>query len=85
MILVDMFQVCGEKNRFEKLMEFFCKEDKNIDFMVYLFKHLQKAVYLINVTVELGLRWYIYIFDWIYTIKFVRLQEEQILLCNGSS
>lgn len=41
LILVDVFQVCGEKNRFEKLMEFFCKEDKNIDFMVYFFKTLK--------------------------------------------
>lgn len=60
LILVDVFQVCGEKNRFEKLMEFFCKEDKNIDFMVYLFKTLkvQKLllpVYVINVTLDLGL------------------------------
>lgn len=54
LILVDVFQVCGEKNRFEKLMEFFCKEDKNIDFMVYLFKTLKVKkhllpVYVINV------------------------------------
>lgn len=27
-------QVCGEKNRFEKLMEYFRNEDTNIDFMV---------------------------------------------------
>lgn len=27
-------QVCGEKNRFEKLMEYFRNEDSNIDFMV---------------------------------------------------
>lgn len=54
MICVDAFQVCGEKNRFEKLMEFFCKEDKNIDFMVKLFKspeseELLFRVYLIQV------------------------------------
>lgn len=29
-----VFQVCGEKNRFEKLMEYFTNEDSNIDFMV---------------------------------------------------
>lgn len=29
-----MFQVCGEKQRFEKLMEHFRNEDNNIDFMV---------------------------------------------------
>lgn len=28
------FQVCGEKQRFEKLMEHFRNEDNNIDFMV---------------------------------------------------
>lgn len=60
LILVDVFQVCGEKNRFEKLMEFFCKEDKNIDFMVYLFKTLKvkkllPPMYVINVTLDLGL------------------------------
>lgn len=27
-------QVCGERNRFEKLMEYFRNEDTNIDFMV---------------------------------------------------
>ncbi|NXA55846.1 FMNL1 protein, partial [Nothocercus julius] len=27
-------EVCGEKNRFEKLMEYFRNEDSNIDFMV---------------------------------------------------
>lgn len=27
-------QVCGEQHRFEKLMEYFQKEDSNIDFMV---------------------------------------------------
>ncbi len=27
-------QVCGEKNRFEKLMEYFRNDDNNIDFMV---------------------------------------------------
>lgn len=27
-------QVCGERNRFEKLMEYFRNEDSNIDFMV---------------------------------------------------
>lgn len=32
---VCMFmQVCGEKNRFEKLMEYFRNDDINIDFMV---------------------------------------------------
>jgi hypothetical protein len=29
-----VFQVCGEKQRFEKLMEHFRNEDNNIDFMV---------------------------------------------------
>lgn len=32
--LLFFFQVCGEKSRFEKLMEFFCNDDNNIDFMV---------------------------------------------------
>ncbi|CAB1337987.1 unnamed protein product [Coregonus sp. 'balchen'] len=27
-------EVCGEKSRFEKLMEYFCNEESNIDFMV---------------------------------------------------
>lgn len=31
-------QVCGEKNRFEKLMEYFRNEDSNIDFMVSVHK-----------------------------------------------
>lgn len=31
------FQVCGEKQRFEKLMEHFRNEDNNIDFMVSYF------------------------------------------------
>lgn len=30
-------QVCGEKQRFEKLMEHFRNEDNNIDFMVSVF------------------------------------------------
>lgn len=29
-----MAQVSGEKNRFEKLMEYFMHDDSNIDFMV---------------------------------------------------
>lgn len=29
-----IFQVCGERRRFEKLMEYFHHEDNNIDFMV---------------------------------------------------
>ncbi|CDQ67051.1 unnamed protein product [Oncorhynchus mykiss] len=29
-------EVCGEKSRFEKLMEYFCNEESNIDFMVSL-------------------------------------------------
>lgn len=32
-----VFQVCGEKQRFEKLMEHFRNEDNNIDFMVSYF------------------------------------------------
>lgn len=28
------FQVCGEKRRFEKLMEYFRKGESNMDFMV---------------------------------------------------
>lgn len=33
-----VFQVCGEKQRFEKLMEHFRNEDNNIDFMVSYFR-----------------------------------------------
>lgn len=33
-------QVCGEKNRFEKLMEYFRNDDNNIDFMVRTYKML---------------------------------------------
>lgn len=32
--VVVLLQVCGEKQRFEKLMEHFRNEDNNIDFMV---------------------------------------------------
>ncbi|GCC43934.1 hypothetical protein chiPu_0027691, partial [Chiloscyllium punctatum] len=31
--LTVFLQVCGEKVRFEKLMEYFRNEDSNIDFM----------------------------------------------------
>ncbi|NXY87006.1 FMNL2 protein, partial [Alcedo cyanopectus] len=33
-------EVCGEKQRFEKLMEHFRNEDNNIDFMVSALAHL---------------------------------------------
>lgn len=29
-----VFQACGETSRFEKLMEYFCREEGNIDFVV---------------------------------------------------
>lgn len=31
---IDLFQVCSESMRFEKLMEHFKNEDDNIDFLV---------------------------------------------------
>lgn len=37
-------QVCGEKNRFEKLMEYFRNEDTNIDFMVSYWRGWCSAV-----------------------------------------
>lgn len=38
---MNVLQVCGEKSRFEKLMEYFCREDSNIDFMVKMLLRVQ--------------------------------------------
>lgn len=35
-LFLSLSQVCAEKRRFEKLMEYFRKEESNIDFMVNL-------------------------------------------------
>lgn len=35
--------MCGEKSRFERLMEFFSREDRNVDFMVGDGGHLLTA------------------------------------------
>ena len=41
LLYMDVLQVCGEKSRFEKLMEYFCREDSNIDFMVKMLLRVQ--------------------------------------------
>uniref|UniRef100_H3D2S7 Formin like 1 n=1 Tax=Tetraodon nigroviridis TaxID=99883 RepID=H3D2S7_TETNG len=45
----DNFQeVCGEKSRFEKLMEYFCREDRNIDFMVACMQFINIMVHSVE-------------------------------------
>uniref|UniRef100_A0A8D0L7S3 Formin like 1 n=1 Tax=Sphenodon punctatus TaxID=8508 RepID=A0A8D0L7S3_SPHPU len=41
-------EVCGEKNRFEKLMEYFCNEDSNIDFMVACMQFINIVVHSVE-------------------------------------
>ncbi|XP_016380552.1 formin-like protein 1 [Sinocyclocheilus rhinocerous] len=41
-------EVCGEKNRFEKLMEYFRNEDNNIDFMVACMQFINIAVHSVE-------------------------------------
>ncbi|XP_035514262.1 formin-like protein 1 [Morone saxatilis] len=41
-------EVCGEKSRFEKLMEYFCKEDSNIDFMVACMQFINIVVHSVE-------------------------------------
>ncbi|TNN03363.1 hypothetical protein fugu_000392 [Takifugu bimaculatus] len=45
----DNFQeVCREKSRFEKLMEFFCREDRNLDFMVACMQFINIMVHSVE-------------------------------------
>ncbi|KAJ7987711.1 hypothetical protein DPEC_G00329330 [Dallia pectoralis] len=41
-------EVCGEKSRFEKLMEYFCNEDCNIDFMVACMQFINIVVHSVE-------------------------------------
>ncbi|MBN3296461.1 FMNL1 protein, partial [Amia calva] len=41
-------EVCGEKNRFEKLMEYFSNEDSNIDFMVTCMQFINIVVHSVE-------------------------------------
>uniref|UniRef100_A0A8C6VZU6 Formin-like 1 n=1 Tax=Nothobranchius furzeri TaxID=105023 RepID=A0A8C6VZU6_NOTFU len=41
-------EVCGEKSRFEKLMEYFHKEDENIDFMVACMQFINIVVHSVE-------------------------------------
>ncbi|XP_055360384.1 formin-like protein 1 isoform X5 [Betta splendens] len=41
-------EVCGEKSRFEKLMEFFCNDDNNIDFMVACMQFINIVVHSVE-------------------------------------
>ncbi|XP_041817963.1 formin-like protein 1 [Chelmon rostratus] len=41
-------EVCGEKSRFEKLMEYFCKEESNIDFMVACMQFINIVVHSVE-------------------------------------
>ncbi|KAJ0016078.1 hypothetical protein NQD34_014368, partial [Periophthalmus magnuspinnatus] len=41
-------EVCGEKRRFEKLMEYFCNEDNNIDFMVACMQFINIVVHSVE-------------------------------------
>ncbi|XP_029769008.1 formin-like protein 1 [Terrapene carolina triunguis] len=41
-------EVCGEKNRFEKLMEYFRNEDSNIDFMVACMQFINIVVHSVE-------------------------------------
>ncbi|TDG97700.1 hypothetical protein EPR50_G00210740 [Perca flavescens] len=51
-IIVSAFdnfkEVCGEKSRFEKLMEYFCHEDSNIDFMVACMQFINIVVHSVE-------------------------------------
>uniref|UniRef100_A0A8C3FUJ6 Formin like 1 n=1 Tax=Chrysemys picta bellii TaxID=8478 RepID=A0A8C3FUJ6_CHRPI len=42
------YQVCGEKNRFEKLMEYFRNEESNIDFMVACMQFINIVVHSVE-------------------------------------
>uniref|UniRef100_A0A665VHY2 Formin-like protein 1 n=1 Tax=Echeneis naucrates TaxID=173247 RepID=A0A665VHY2_ECHNA len=42
------YQVCGEKRRFERLMEFFCSEDNNMDFMVACMQFINIVVHSVE-------------------------------------
>lgn len=41
-------EVCGETSRFEKLMEYFCNEDNNIDFMVACMQFINIVVHSVE-------------------------------------
>uniref|UniRef100_A0A8C8CA58 Formin-like 1 n=1 Tax=Oncorhynchus tshawytscha TaxID=74940 RepID=A0A8C8CA58_ONCTS len=42
------YQVCGEMSRFEKLMEYFCNEESNIDFMVACMQFINIVVHSVE-------------------------------------
>ncbi|RXN00344.1 Formin-like protein 1 [Acipenser ruthenus] len=44
----NLKEVCGEKNRFEKLMEYFRNEDSNIDFMVACMQFINIVVHSVE-------------------------------------
>lgn len=45
-----MFQVCKEKHRFERLMDYFRSEEGNIDFMVrQAFSYIQMCLFCVRV------------------------------------
>lgn len=49
LLVFDNFkEVCGEKQCFEKLMEYFRNEDNNIDFMVVFMQFINIVVYLVE-------------------------------------
>ncbi|KAM8888391.1 formin-like protein 1 isoform 1-T1 [Synchiropus picturatus] len=41
-------EVCGERSRFERLMEFFCHDDNNIDFMVACMQFINIVVHSVE-------------------------------------
>ncbi|KAM3591799.1 uncharacterized protein V6R79_007705 [Siganus canaliculatus] len=41
-------EVCGEKSRFEKLMEFFCRDDGSLDFMVACMQFINIVVHSVE-------------------------------------
>uniref|UniRef100_A0A4W5M9Z1 Formin like 1 n=1 Tax=Hucho hucho TaxID=62062 RepID=A0A4W5M9Z1_9TELE len=41
-------EVCGEKSRFEKLMEYFCNEESNIDFMVACMQFINIVIHSVE-------------------------------------
>ncbi|KAL0984189.1 hypothetical protein UPYG_G00138290 [Umbra pygmaea] len=41
-------EVCGEKRRFERLMEYFCNDDNNIDFMVACMQFINIVVHSVE-------------------------------------
>ncbi|XP_029428405.1 formin-like protein 1 isoform X2 [Rhinatrema bivittatum] len=75
-------EVCGEKNRFEKLMEYFRHEDCNIDFMVACMQFINIVVHSVeNMNFRVFLQYeftYLGLDDYLEKLKFSESDRLQV-------